>query len=149
MPEDTQDPAAAALQEQVVGFIRAFGLHQPDKTPCGQPVPVSEAHALHELVGQDEMGQFELGRRLRLQKSTVSRLVTNLTAKGWVERLVDPADGRAARLVLTPAGRTAATDLATARSERFATLLAAVPETDRARVVDAFAILRRALDDDI
>jgi DNA-binding MarR family transcriptional regulator len=139
--------AAEALQEQIVGFIRAFGLHQPDRTPCGQPVPVSEAHALHELHAAGELGQLELGRRLRLEKSTVSRLVGSLVAKGWVERRPDPADGRAARLMLTPAGLTAAADLAAARSARFAELLAAIPDADRDRVIDAFAILRRSLDD--
>lgn len=142
-----QQVAADALQDQVVGFIRAFGLHQPDRTPCGQPVPVSEAHALHELGSLEELGQLELGRRLRLQKSTVSRVVGNLIAKGWVQRLADPADGRAARLTLTPAGRTAAAELAAARTQRFSTLLAGIPEADRARVADAFAILNRSLDD--
>lgn len=142
-----EQSAADALQDQIVGFIRAFGLHQPDRTPCGQPVPVSEAHALHELGPVEELGQLELGRRLRLQKSTVSRLVANLIAKGWVQRQEDPADGRAARLTLTPAGRTAAADLAAARAQRFSTLLAAMPEADRARVADAFAILNRSLDD--
>lgn len=49
-----EQSAADALQDQIVGFIRAFGLHQPDRTPCGQPVPVSEAQALHELGTADE-----------------------------------------------------------------------------------------------
>ena len=25
------------LQERMVGLVRAFGLHKPDVTPCGQP----------------------------------------------------------------------------------------------------------------
>jgi len=37
------------LQERMIGLIRAFGLHRPDETPCGQPVAVAEAHALLEL----------------------------------------------------------------------------------------------------
>ncbi|MQA97184.1 MAG: MarR family transcriptional regulator, partial [Streptosporangiales bacterium] len=31
------------LQQAVARFVRAFGLHQPDQTPCGQPIPTSEA----------------------------------------------------------------------------------------------------------
>jgi hypothetical protein len=34
------------LQERMIGLVRAFGLHKPDETPCGQPVAVAGAHAL-------------------------------------------------------------------------------------------------------
>jgi DNA-binding MarR family transcriptional regulator len=94
---------AQVLQDRLVSFIRAFGLHQPEHTPCGQPIPVSEAHALAELTRDAPLGQAELGRRLRLEKSTVSRLVGQLIGRGWLERRPDPGDGRATLLVLTPA----------------------------------------------
>ena len=35
----------------MIGLVRAFGLHKPDETPCGQPVAVAGAHALMELLG--------------------------------------------------------------------------------------------------
>src|SRR5918994_1949708 len=41
------------LQGRLVAFVRAFGLHRGDETPCGAPIPVSEAHALTVL---DEAG---------------------------------------------------------------------------------------------
>ena len=62
-----------ALQDQMMALVRAFGLHQPDQTPCGQPIPVSEAYALAALAGEEPLTQQELGRRLRLEKSTISR----------------------------------------------------------------------------
>lgn len=65
-------------------FVRNFGLHQPDRTPCGQPLPVSVAYALAEIARDGGLRQVELGRRLKLEKSTVSRLVANLRIRGWV-----------------------------------------------------------------
>jgi DNA-binding MarR family transcriptional regulator len=133
------------LQERLAEFIRAFGLHQPERTPCGQPIPVSEAHALVELARDGPFTQTELGRRLHLEKSTISRLVNQLIKRGWVTREHDPHDRRAASLTLTPAGQRAATNLATARQRKFATLLAAVPETERDAVLQALKTLTEAL----
>ncbi|MEJ7704407.1 MAG: MarR family transcriptional regulator [Geodermatophilaceae bacterium] len=139
------DPVdTAALQDRLVGFIRAFGLHQPEATPCGQPIPVSEAHALSELAGAT-LGQFELGRRLRLEKSTVSRLVGQLVGRGWVQRNVSPDDARAVLLTLTSSGQEAAENLAAARRQKFDHLMAAIPDTQLAEVLSALDVLTEAL----
>ncbi len=130
----------------MVALVRAFGLHQPDQTPCGQPVPVAEAHALQELVRAKPLSQRELAAWLRLEKSTVSRLVTQLESKGWVERERSSADGRVLLLRLTAAGRKVAEQIAVARQARFANLLGAIPETQRAEVVAALATLVEAID---
>jgi DNA-binding MarR family transcriptional regulator len=70
------------LQEQLIALIRAFGLHRPDQTPCGEPVAVAEAHALMELAHGVPLSQNDLAARLQLEKSTVSRLVGILEARG-------------------------------------------------------------------
>lgn len=135
----------AALQARLAGFIRAFGLHQPEQTPCGQPITVSEAHALIELARDAPFSQVELGRRLQLEKSTISRLVAQLIDRGWVTRERDPHDARVASLTLTPAGQRAANNLAAAREKKFADLLAAIPEAERDAVLHALKTLTEAL----
>jgi DNA-binding MarR family transcriptional regulator len=139
---------AAALQDQVVSFVRAFGLHRPGETPCGKPIPVSEAHALVELARDDGLTQSELGTRLRLEKSTVTRLVGQLLARGWLERERHPSDGRAVRLHLTPRGLQAAVEIENARRERFISLVDRIPKEDREQVVRALGVLTEALDDE-
>ena len=145
MTDERLDAAGRELQEHLTGFIRSFGLHQPDRTPCGRPVPVSEAHALGELLQQGTLTQLELGRRLRLEKSTVSRLVGQLATRGWVDRLTNPDDARSVQVALTSAGRAVADDLAAARAARFATLLAAIPPPERDGVLRALRTLTEAL----
>jgi DNA-binding MarR family transcriptional regulator len=49
----------------------------------------------------------ELGARVVLSRTRVSRLVTELEGEGLVVRRSDPADGRATLATITPAGQTA------------------------------------------
>jgi len=45
-----------------------------------------------------------LSTRLLLSKSTISRIIDQLEAMGWVKRVDDPNDRRAQRVILTPLG---------------------------------------------
>jgi DNA-binding MarR family transcriptional regulator len=131
---------AARLQQEVIGFIRAFGLLSSDRTPCGQPLAPSDAHALTEIVSDGGLTQRELVDRLHLDRSSVSRLVDRLVARGWVERANGP-DRRTVQLLPTLAGRRIAADVAGARAKRFAALLEAVPAGRRDEVLDAIRLL--------
>lgn len=116
-------PNSQELQTLIVSFVRAFGLHNPEMTPCGQPISVSEAHALMELEQERGIRQQVLADRLNLEKSTVSRLVKKLENRGWIERTTDPADTRAFLLRLTEAGRKNGQRIQQARTETFENLL--------------------------
>lgn len=140
-------PEGRMLQEQMVALVRALGLHQPDRTPCGKPVPVSEAHALLELASRDGMTAQEVAARLQLSKSTVSRLVSRLEHRGWVERARTDRDARVRLLRLTPAGRTAHEQLSVARTALYSRLLAALPDVNRGAVLDSLKLLVQAARD--
>lgn len=134
------------IQDLVVAFVRAFGLHHPEQTPCGQPVSVSEAHALMELDQGGPLQQKELAACLQLDKSTVSRLVDKLQRRGWLDRVGDLEDGRAVRLSLTVAGRQAAQQMAVARRTKFSHLIAALGTEDREAAIHGLTALVRGLD---
>ncbi len=132
------------LEHQLVAFVRAFGLHHPDRTPCGEPISASQAHALTELAAQP-LTQAELARRLRLDRSVVSRLADTLTDRAWLRRERHPQDQRSVQLVLTEQGRAAADRVAGARRARLATLLDAVPASEHDNVLRALHILTKSL----
>jgi DNA-binding MarR family transcriptional regulator len=134
---------AARLQHDLMGFIRAFGLLANDRTPCGQPLPPSDAHALTEIAA-GVLTQRELVDRLHLDRSSVSRLVDRLVGRGWVERVDGAADRRTVTLAATAAGQRVAADIARSRADRFATLIDAVPADRRDEVLDAIQVLTRA-----
>lgn len=141
MPDST-----TALQEQMIVLVRAFGLHQGDRTPCGKPVSVAEAHTLLELSCHGPLPQHGLAAWLRLEKSTVSRLVAQLEQREWLARKRSADDKRVLLLTLTTEGRHIAGKLAEARRARFERLLAALPENEREPVLRALAILVEAID---
>lgn len=132
------------LERRLVAFVRAFGLDRTDRTPCGEPISVSQAHALSELAAQP-LTQAELARRLRLDRSVVSRLADTLEERTWLHRERHPQDQRAFQLVLTDRGRAAADRLAGARRARLATLLDGVPAAERDNVLRALELLTDSL----
>jgi DNA-binding MarR family transcriptional regulator len=135
---------AEELQRQLVDFIRAFGLHQPDRTACGQPISTSEAHALSVLAESGPVRISELAQELMLEKSTVSRIVASMTQRGWVRSTTDATDGRARLVGLTGPGRRAASRLKTARTTHLQAVLDAVDPIRRDEVVQGLAELARA-----
>jgi DNA-binding MarR family transcriptional regulator len=129
----------------MIGLVRALGLHRPDQTPCGQPIAVAEAHALLELSREAGLSQNGLASRLRLEKSTVSRIVTLLERRGWVERKRDKSDTRIVRVHLTGDGRDAAATLAASRRSKFAKIYATLSPAERDAIVSALDLLTQVI----
>lgn len=135
---------AEDLQRQLTDFVRAFGLHQPDRTACGQPISTSEAHALGVVAEVGAMRLSELAQELVLEKSTVSRLVASMAARGWIRTEHDATDRRARLISLTMSGRRAAARVAAARSRHFEGVLAAIAPDRRSQVIESLEELTRA-----
>ena len=134
------------LAERVVSFVRAFGLHRPHETPCGKPIPVAEAHALMDLARVGPMSHGQLAQRLRLEKSTVSRIVRQLEKRQWIERDTARHDRRVVFVRLTKRGKAATRELAQARRGKFSRLLTNIPSGQRATVIGSLSALVRALE---
>jgi DNA-binding MarR family transcriptional regulator len=135
---------AQQVHASFVGVVRALGLIRPDTTPCGQPLSLTEAHTISELLDHGPLTQQALADRLRLQKSTVSRLVDQLDGDGTVERTPNPADRRSVLIALTAAGRRKAERLRQAQTDLFKRLLADTSAEDRRRLIEALDKLERA-----
>ncbi len=58
--------------------------------------------ALLVLLNGGAMTQGQLGERLYLEKSSVSRLTDGLEKRGWIVRTRDPKDSRQKRVTPTP-----------------------------------------------
>lgn len=97
------------------------------------------------LVRIGEAGSMrlsELADVAGVDPSTASRQVKGLIDRGFVTRIPDPVDGRAALLALTPGGAAALDMLRRARHERFEEMLAEWSDRDLAtlgRLLDRLA----------
>ncbi len=134
------------LLDSFAGLIRALGLLRPDTTPCGQPMSITEAHAIGELHHGGPATQQRLATALRLQKSTVSRLVDQLEAAGIATRQPNPADRRSVLVSLTALGTSRAERLDDARRALFSRLLDELDPAERATVVAGLSRLKEAAD---
>lgn len=140
------DPTAvvAALDEAMDGLFRLRGVLDPTQVATGLGMSVSEALALRALAG-GERSQQEMAAGLGLEKSTVSRLVDAMVAKGWVSRTA-PADDRRLRSVrLTRAGTAAAHAVTEAMQRRHHNVLTALTPDERKALAVGLPALVRAL----
>jgi DNA-binding MarR family transcriptional regulator len=134
----------ARVRAAIRGLVRRFGVSErADVSCCG--VTVAQAAALEALFGHGPMRLSDLGRRLGIAPSTLTRNLQRLVDGGLVVRQADGRDARAARVRLTAAGRRAALGVAD-REEAFARqVLERIPEDRRAAVVESLGDLLAAV----
>lgn len=143
MSEDVDAIRVGEFAAAFVDFVRGFGLLDSERTPCGAPMSPAEAHAL-TILRAGGMTQGALGERLKLGKSTTSRLVDGLEQHGWARRGPHPRDGRARVLALTDKGLEVAATVAERRAARLSALLDHVPSDERPKVIEALHLLTEA-----
>lgn len=133
------------LEGLLMELVRVAGLLQADHVPVGQPLSMSQAFALHELDTDPPLSQRDLARRLRLEKSTVSRLAAELERKGLLARERDPDNRRFYRLRLTGEGRSLHDTIATDFHERYLQWLSALVSAECDALLVGLPALIRAM----
>lgn len=104
----TPDPANHIARHCVAVRVRLLGrmvsrVYDAALKPHG--LSVAQLNILAALGSREPLPAATLARGLALDKSTLSRDLTALTAAGWVAAIAAGSDRRAAPLSLTPAGR--------------------------------------------
>jgi DNA-binding MarR family transcriptional regulator len=100
------DVGEASLADQLVQLIRVMHVFKAQLTSgTGPEARERAAHVLlFPLTRFGPLRQGALAELVHADPSTVSRHVTLLVERGLVRRVADELDGRASRLVVTPAG---------------------------------------------
>ena len=94
-------------------FLQAYAVVVPriERTLQAETgIPFAWYDVLLELNGakpERRLRMQELGDRVTISRSRVSRVVDELERAGFVERIPDPSDRRAAFAAITPEGRSA------------------------------------------
>lgn len=138
------DAAPARLRAAISGLVRRFGISErADVSCCG--VTVAQAAALEALSGHGPMRLKELGQRLGIAPSTLTRNLERLIEGGLVARQSDSRDARAARVRLTAAGRRAATGVAERERDFAQQVLDRIPADRQTAVLESLAELLSAV----
>jgi DNA-binding MarR family transcriptional regulator len=144
-PPTTDDVTLSTLEQQLTLLIRR-ALRGVWDAAAGDEATERHLYPLLVLLSRGPLRVGEVARRVGLDKSTVSRQLGRLVTAGLASTINDPADGRSAVVVLTPAGHER---LARLRDERVATvrrLFATWPEGDRADLARLLTRLNHDLD---
>jgi DNA-binding MarR family transcriptional regulator len=141
---------ADGFRHSVRGLVRALGMLDEARTPCGVDLSIREAYAL-DAIGAGEaagkpLSQSDLQAALGIDKSNVTRVVQQLVADGRVAQRTGEEDGRVRRLHLTAKGRRVARNVEEQSLRRFSDVLARIPANERASVLRAIETFRAALD---
>ena len=108
----------------------------------------TQCHILTELGRSGPMPMSELGTRLLLEKSWISRAVDGLVERKLVTKEPNPADARSWMVTLTTAGKRRVKELNATLDGHAEQLLAALGERDRREVDHALLVLLKVLRQD-
>jgi DNA-binding MarR family transcriptional regulator len=138
---------AERLHELFMDLMRVGGMLLPDQAISGHPVSVSQAFALHELDTERPLSQRDLAERLRLEKSSVSRMAAEMERKGLLVRERDPVNRRVYRLRLTDRGRALHASMASAFREHYVRWVAAMTPVERDALLTGLSAFVRVMRD--
>ncbi|HEU4424953.1 MAG TPA: MarR family transcriptional regulator [Pilimelia sp.] len=143
--QEVDSAEAARLHELLMDVVLAAGLLQPDQAVTGHPVSLSQAFALHELDTGTPLAQRDLAARLRLDKSSVSRMAAEMERNALLVRERDPGNHRQYRLRLTDHGRAIHARMATTFHEQYECWVAAMTPRERAALLEGLPALVRVI----
>jgi MarR family transcriptional regulator for hemolysin len=99
------------------------------------------------LDRQPGMSQNEMAALIEVEPITVGRLVDRLERRGMVERRPDPADRRIWRLHLKPEAEPMLQEIAKARVELNAMMIAGLPKKDLDTTIDCLLQMKTNMTD--
>jgi putative acetyltransferase len=137
-------PEVLPLRHASRELVRELGFLQG--TDASTSLSHSHCHALIEIDGRGTVTQSELPPLLRLDKSTTSRIVAELTSRGWVKARKGAEDGRVRVLSLTAAGRAKVKLVHREANARVERALATLGESERTTVLRGMELYARALE---
>ncbi|WP_187436814.1 MarR family winged helix-turn-helix transcriptional regulator [Bradyrhizobium rifense] len=129
--------AASRLMVRELGFM--------DATVAASDYPPSAVHTILEIGIRGPLTSGELGDFLRLEKSSVSRMVRKLIDCGELRETPDELDARIKLLSLTAKGRRTLEALHAFGRQQVRCALAALTEAEQRKVREGMMLYARAL----
>jgi len=130
----------------VIGPLRRALRRAGRQDVPGYPLPTSQADLLRVVRLQPGIGVGEAAQQLGVAANTVSTLVNQLVAAGFLARRRDPADGRAARLELTALANRRMALWRDQREQALGTAIDELSASERASLEGALPALHKILE---
>jgi DNA-binding MarR family transcriptional regulator len=145
MSHDKLERQAAELDRLLTSLIKRYQFRNRNKICC-EDVTVSQCYVLKELADHGTLVMTRLADLMRLNTSSLTRVVDQLESKGYVARRRLPADKRVICVEMTPQGKAVIKRLEglIRRSEREA--LEKMAPGQREGLIDGLRRLNAAID---
>jgi DNA-binding MarR family transcriptional regulator len=127
---------ARRLRAGIRALVRRFSFSERANVECCG-MTVAQWAALEVLQAEGPLRLGDLGARLGIAPSTLTRNLDRLEERGLVARVEDPEDGRAFRVTLTGEGRNAGARVTRMEEEFAGTILDRLPPGRQADLVDS------------
>jgi DNA-binding MarR family transcriptional regulator len=137
----THTPDSALLREVARLYLQ---LQRSCVAACGD-TSSTQCFILGEIHRSGPVTQADLGRRLALDKSWVSRAVEALVQEGLLVKESAPEDKRTLVISLSKAGRRRAEKLDGTLNEQAEQIVGRVPQRQRPGIYESLRLLRDAL----
>ena len=136
-------PEVRPLRQASREVVRELGMLEQTYAPAG--VTHSQCHALVELSQAGMLTVGELARRLRLDKSVVSRLTRQLVERRLVLAHAPGDDRRKKALSLSASGRRMVERIHRSADTRVQQALSMLPDPQRQTILEGMGLYARAL----
>ena len=142
----TINHGSEVLRELLRILVRNLGiLEKSDASCCG--VTISQCHALVEIGRSQKISLIELADLLGLDKSTMSRTISNLVDADLVAREIDPENRRYISLQLTEKGIEVFKNIEESMNDYYSSIFSSIPDNKREQVLESLQILVQSVKD--
>lgn len=135
----TTDQGLERFQQAMAGLFRhgtLQRLHDHVASRAGIDCERAGFLVMRRVVSEGPIRVTDLARDLGLDPSTISRHLRAVEVRGWVRRVPDPGDRRAALVTATKSGERVVARLETERRRVLASVLAGWDRADRDALFD-------------
>jgi len=134
------------MQRLTKELLRRYQMRDRNEIACCG-ITVSQCYALDALGEHGEMTMVQLAGKLYVDKSTVTRVVDPLVARGLVERRYGEQDRREILARLTSAGSKLHQEIVASLQVSQREILERIPSPKREQVLESLEILSAAMQD--
>lgn len=135
-----------AWWDELERLSRILGQVGPDEVCCDE-LSQRQCSILRTLVAQEGARLSDLAAQSGITPSAMTRVLEKLEARGLVERVRGgQADGRAATVRITSAGRRTRKQLDQLMRERTNQIIESIPARQRRQVLEALQVLNGAIE---
>ncbi len=152
MPKSRKSSARATLRSQsrrlrdtMIWVVRGFSLEDPRKSYPGFYLSPQQAYVLSVVKEVGSTSPGDVAKRLRLEKSHLTKIVNSLLALGALEKSRDTEDRRRIVLVLTEKGKKMYRELDKVSIDSYMMLMEHIPAKEREAVIHATNVMLQAL----